>query len=424
MASFLAPEAAAELATLRSAMRPIAHALAASGHSLYFVGGVVRDLVLHDRSAPPSESDLFHDVDLTTSARPKEIKRVLQPLADALWTQGERFGTVGAHLGGRAFEITTHRAESYDPMSRKPQVAFGDDLDTDLSRRDFTINAMAIEVGSGVLHDPFGGADDLAQHRLRTPLDPTISFTDDPLRMLRAARFIPRFELDAAPELIEAATSEGPRLAIVSRERIHDELERLFAVDDPARGFAFLVSTHLLRLVVPGLGNDEAMAVERAIAQSSPLGRRAGMLTPLGSTGAGTWLSEMRYSSNHRATTTAILRRWEEFEGEQPDAWLRRSALSLDPDELDAAVRLVTTTSATGADLSDRFRAMESEQTLMIDRKLVEGGEVMELLDLRPGPEVGKVLTWLVEQQIIGGPLSRADALDLVRTYPSGPEGL
>jgi poly(A) polymerase len=168
---------------------PLASAFAAAGHRLYVVGGTVRDLLLGDASFTTAD-----DIDLTTSARPDEIKACLNGVADAVWTQGERFGTIGARIGDRVYEITTFRAESYTDDSRKPHVVYADDVETDLARRDFTVNAMALEVTSTapVLVDPHDGAIDLATKVLRTPLSPEESFSDDPLRMLRAARFITR----------------------------------------------------------------------------------------------------------------------------------------------------------------------------------------------------------------------------------------
>ena len=160
-------------------LRPLADRFVAAGHHVYLVGGTVRDLLLG--------REITGDYDLTTDALPAETKRLLEGWADAVWTQGERFGTIGARKGDRSYEITTHRAEAYHPDSRKPDVAFADAIEADLSRRDFTVNAMALALPDPHLVDPFDGALDLAAGRLRTPLSPAESFTDDPLRMLRAA---------------------------------------------------------------------------------------------------------------------------------------------------------------------------------------------------------------------------------------------
>ena len=193
------------------------------------------------------------DFDLTTNALPDEIEAILSGWADALWTQGKRFGTIGAKHKGRSYEITTHRAEVYTPDSRKPEVTFGDDVETDLSRRDFTINAMALALPSMELIDPFNGMSDLAASRLRTPLDPRISFEDDPLRMVRAARFTARFSLEPDQELLDAIVEMTDRLSIVSAERIRDELDRLIVLPVPSIGLWFLVKTGLAAQFLPEL---------------------------------------------------------------------------------------------------------------------------------------------------------------------------
>lgn len=172
-------------------VRPLAEAFTAADRPLYLVGGVVRDLLLgRDRPAGA-------DIDLCTPALPAEIKQIVSPLAEAVWTQGERFGTIGLRHRGQDYEITTFRSEAYEPDSRKPEVAFGDTIEVDLSRRDFTVNAMALALPEPVLVDPHNGAADLAAGVLRTPLAAEVSFTDDPLRMLRAARFIAGYGLEA-----------------------------------------------------------------------------------------------------------------------------------------------------------------------------------------------------------------------------------
>ena len=227
-------------------MAPLVERFERAGVPVYLVGGTVRDLLL---------GELPGDYDLTTPARPDAIKDLLRDWADAIWTQGERFGTIGARTGDRTYEITTHRAERYDPESRKPVVTFGDDVAEDLSRRDFTINAMALRLGTGSpeLIDPHDGVVDLAARVLRTPLDPHVSFTDDPLRMLRAARFVARFGLAADPALVAAVREMATRLEIVSAERMRDELDKLITLDHPADGLWFVVETGLAELFLPEL---------------------------------------------------------------------------------------------------------------------------------------------------------------------------
>ena len=247
-------------------LSPVTERFAAAGHRLYLVGGTVRDLLIAD------DRDDF-DFDATTTARPEDIKACLGGWADALWTQGERFGTIGAKKDGRTYEITTHRAEAYNDESRKPQVVFADDIETDLSRRDFTINAMALELTSPTptLVDPFGGAADLVTRTLKTPLSPEVSFSDDPLRMLRAARFIARYQLQPVDELTAAVNAMHTRLEIVSAERIRDELDKLITVEHPSAGLWFALETGLADEFLPEL---PAMRLEQ-----DPIHRHKDVLT-------------------------------------------------------------------------------------------------------------------------------------------------
>jgi poly(A) polymerase len=238
----------------------------AADKRLYLVGGTVRDLL-------GGHASTAIDFDATTNARPDEIKRLLSGWADAIWTQGEKFGTIGARKGDRVYEITTHRAEAYHPDTRKPDVEFSDAIEIDLSRRDFTINAMALELTSDspTLVDPFNGASDLMTRTLRTPLDPDISFSDDPLRMIRAARFIARFNMNPVPELVEAVKQYKDRLEIVSAERIRDEINKLITVESPSAGLWFLVETGLADKFLPEL---PAMRLEH-----DPIHRHKDVLT-------------------------------------------------------------------------------------------------------------------------------------------------
>jgi poly(A) polymerase len=256
-------------------LSPLAKRFRDAGHRLYLVGGTVRDLLAVD--APPVTDAGAFDFDATTDARPAAVKKLLSGWADALWTQGERFGTIGARKkgphGDRVYEITTHRAEAYQPDSRKPDVQFSDRIETDLSRRDFTINAMALEVTSDspALVDPFGGAADLATRTLRTPLDPHESFSDDPLRMLRAARFIARLGATPDPALVAAVREMRDRLAIVSAERIRDELDKLVTLPHPTSGLWFAIDTGLADVFLPEL---PAMRLEQ-----DPIHRHKDVLT-------------------------------------------------------------------------------------------------------------------------------------------------
>jgi poly(A) polymerase len=238
-------------------LAPLVERFRSAGHRLFLVGGTVRDLLVAD-----GKTDF--DIDLTTDARPPAIKACLDGWADAVWNQGEKFGTIGAQKltddgTPRVYEITTFRAEAYTDDSRKPHVVFADEIEADLSRRDFTVNAMALELTSDgdtpELVDPFDGAIDLATRVLRTPIGPEVSFSDDPLRMLRAARFVAGYRLEPTAPVVSAVESMASRLEIVSAERIRDELDKLIVVDHPSTGLWFLVDTGLADQFLPELPN-------------------------------------------------------------------------------------------------------------------------------------------------------------------------
>ena len=220
----------------------LADAFAKAGRELAIVGGPVRDALL-DRTV--------HDLDFTTDAHPDEILKIVTPISTAQWDVGREFGTIGARVGGEQVEVTTYRADSYDGTTRKPVVAFGDSLEGDLVRRDFTVNAMAMRVPERTLIDPTGGVEDLVAGRLRTPIDPRVSFGDDPLRMLRAARFASQLEFEVDPATTEAITALRETLSIVSPERVQGEVVRLLATDDPVRGIRLLVDTGLMGEFLP-----------------------------------------------------------------------------------------------------------------------------------------------------------------------------
>ena len=215
---------------------------AASGHELSLVGGPVRDLLLGREAL---------DLDFTTDADPDQTLAVIRDWADAHWEIGRDFGTIGMRKAGMQLEVTTYRAEAYDPDSRKPTVAFGDDLTEDLRRRDFTVNAMALRLPDMELVDPFGGIKDLHAGVLRTPGTPEDSFTDDPLRMMRAARFTSQLGLTVAEPVREAMTAMAQRIEIVSAERVREELVKLICGAHPRRGVELMVDTGLAQIVLP-----------------------------------------------------------------------------------------------------------------------------------------------------------------------------
>jgi poly(A) polymerase len=247
------PERLARYYAPGSPTRQLADRFAAAGHECALVGGTVRDALLGRR-------DPQADVDVATDARPEAIRAVVEGWADAVWLQGERFGTVGCRKDGERIEITTYRGEVYRPESRKPEVEFSDDLESDLARRDFTVNALALRMPEPELVDPHGGAVDLAAGVLRTPQAPEVSFADDPLRMLRAARFVAGFGLVPETALVRAIESMHHRLEIVSTERIRDELSKLLLVTDPSPGLWLLCETGLADEFLPELN---AMRLEQ-----------------------------------------------------------------------------------------------------------------------------------------------------------------
>jgi poly(A) polymerase len=252
-------EISSRLAALGEWAHPVAEAFAQAGFSLYAVGGSVRDAFL-------GETKDDFEIDFTTNARPDDIAALMKPLCTGLWEQGRSFGTIGGLLkaNGLKAEITTFRSEAYVDHSRKPAVAWGDSLESDLSRRDFTINAMAIDVialqrmaegqdAVDFLVDPFYGRVDLLARRLRAPIDPLVLFADDPLRLLRAARFAARLDLAIDPELEAAAAAMAPKLSIVSAERIQGELDLLMVTKKPSIGLDFLVRTGVADVFFPEL---------------------------------------------------------------------------------------------------------------------------------------------------------------------------
>lgn len=236
--------AVAHLAPTVPLLTDLGERFAAGGHELALVGGPVRDAFLGRTSG---------DLDFTTSASPDETEAILADWGDAHWDMGRDFGTIGARKGADVVEVTTYRADAYDGTTRKPVVAFGDNLEDDLVRRDFTVNAMALRLPDLELVDPHGGMLDLAAGRLRTPSAPEVSFSDDPLRMMRAARFVAQLGVTPGAEVVEAMTAAAGTLEIVSAERIRDELVKLLLAADPVAGLRVLVDTGLAEHVLPEL---------------------------------------------------------------------------------------------------------------------------------------------------------------------------
>lgn len=401
----------------------LAEIFAGRGWRLYLVGGMVRNLVLGGVGLGGG------DYDLTTDAHPGEVRQMVEPLAEHMWTQGERFGTIGCSIAGRNYEITTHRKEAYDPVSRKPTVVFGDDITVDLSRRDFTVNAMAIELPGGELIDPFGGAGDLERRVLATPLSAEESFRDDPLRMLRAARFVAQFGLAPSGEIVVAMGEMRERLAIVSAERVHAELVRLVMLDDPAAGFELLLETGLDELVFAVGGGDGGRGArvlsEAAIARLRELqtglrleARLAALLYDCQDLGA--LLRRLRFTNQQKREVVAVvwathklmsvLEQSGDAGAEPPDQSARRWMFHT-PKELHGEALSVARVIAAERGLADQFKNFQRLAQQQPELALpVSGTEIMDWLGIPPGPEVKQALEFLAEQLIQQGSLNQKEA--------------
>lgn len=410
---------------LPSALTPVieecaglGRAFSEAGARLFLVGGIVRDAFEGRTLDDP-------DVDFTTDALPQQIRSLVAPFASALWTQGERFGTIGLQVGARLVEITTHRSEIYRSDSRQPVVEFSREVEADLARRDFTVNAMAVEVtGPARLIDPFGGLADLRARRLRTPIGAGVSFSDDPLRMLRAARFIAGYGLEPDADVAAAVATMADRLAIVSVERSREELAKLLAVDDPRPGLWFLQRSGLLAMLVPELGDADAEGGFDHVARvaNEPMRRLATLLAPLGTrTRAAATLRALRCSNEVVATVSmtvgALALVWEM--GECPSAGaLRRCSVAV-PDMdalLDVAAALASTPQRRA--IVDAVRAgvaqLAATEDLAHPEPALDGDAVMALLSVGPGRAVGEALAFLRECRLDDGPRSAAEETALL----------
>jgi poly(A) polymerase len=432
---------------------PLAAAFDSAGKRLYLVGGVVRDALL-DRLRPDG------DLDFTTDATPEETERIVAPLATALWTQGKRFGTIGLAIGERTYEITTHRAEAYRPDSRKPEVVFSDAIEADLSRRDFTVNAMALSLPGLRLVDPFDGAADLAAGRLRTPLDPEVSFGDDPLRMLRAARFLAGYGLTPDPALVDAVATLRSRLDIVSDERVRDELDKLVVVERPAPGLWFLVQTGLAAEFLPEL---PALALEQdpihrhkdvlahtiaVVEKTSPdrLLRLAALFHDVGKPKTRSFgprgvvsfhhhevvgarmtrdrMRALRYPNDDIDTVSRLVElhlRFHTYRMGWTDSAVRRYVRDAGPllGRLNELTRCdCTTRNAAKAaalarrmdELEARIADLQAQEALEAIRPDLDGVAVMKRLGIPPGRAVGDALAFLLELRIEEGPLGEEEA--------------
>jgi poly(A) polymerase len=428
-----------------------------AGHQLYLVGGSMRDALL-DR--------LHFDLVFTTAATPNEIKEIVAEWADTVFTLGEAFGTIGVVRDGRTHEVTTFRSEAYRSNSRKPRVAFSDDLETDLSRRDFTVNSIALRLPDPEVIDPYGGLGDLSAGVLRTPLAPEVSFSDDPLRMLRLFRFVATLGFDPDPATIEAVVGMADRLSIVSAERIRDELSKLLLAPQPGGALMGMVQTGLAARFVPELvdlqmaqdpvhrhkdvlahtvavvDKTEPRLVLRMAALFHDIGKPATRQFSdsgatfhhhevVGARMARQRLRELRYPKQTVEAVTQLVflhLRPHTFKMGWTDSAVRRYVRDAGPllADLNQLVRCdVTTRNQARAleiqgridELEERITELRGKEHLESLRPPIDGNNVMAFLGIPPGPAVGEVMDLLTEHRIEHGPYEPDEAFRLVRDW-------
>lgn len=425
-----------------------------AGFELALVGGPVRDAIL-GRKAP--------DLDFTTNANPDQILKVVKPLASATWDIGREFGTIAAQIDGEQVEITSYRADSYDKVSRKPTVEFGDNLEDDLIRRDFTVNAMALRLPSRVFVDPHQGLRDLLLETLRTPTDPEISFSDDPLRMMRAARFASQLGFEIEPETFEAMVRLRDRIAIISHERVRDELVKLLLSNNPRPGLEVLVESGIAQLTIPELPAlkleiDEhhhhkdvyqhtLTVVQQAIDYESDYGlkqdlvlRLAALLHDIGKPatkkrepGGGVSfhhhdvvgaklakkrLTELRFDNDTIKAVSRLIELHLRFFGYSDQQWSDSAVRRYVRDAGEQLERLhaltradVTTRNQRKADrlahayddLEQRIAILREQEELEAMRPELDGEQIMEILQLKPSKEVGQAYNFLLELRLEEG---------------------
>lgn len=445
---------------------PLASSLAAAyksgGFKLALVGGPVRDAIL---------GRLGNDLDFTTNALPLESKKILKIWGESIWDTGIEFGTVAAKRGDTTVEVTTYRSDKYDPESRKPEVEFGDNITGDLSRRDFTVNCMALELTTTepVFIDPFNGLADLAKQILRTPVTPVQSFSDDPLRMMRAARFASQLNFEIEESTLLAIKDMALRISIVSAERVRDEFTKLLMSKNPRRGISIMVETGLAALVIPEIPKlkleiDEhhhhkdvyehsITVLEQAIVQEERLGgpnliiRLAALLHDIGKPktralieGGGVSfhhhevvgarlarerLKKLRYPSEVVESVEILTALHLRFHGYGENEWTDSAVRRYVRDSGDLLVHLhvltradCTTRNLRKAErLASAYESLEARiARLMAAEELdkirpdLDGAAVMELLNLKPSATVGKALDFLLELRLEQGPLGEEAA--------------
>ena len=455
------------LLLLEQALKPITGLLSEigelfknAGFEISLVGGPVRDALL---------GKAVKDLDFTTNARADEIQKILKPWAENIWDVGIKFGTVGAKKDDFSLEITTYRSEVYNPSSRKPEVNFGNSLLEDLTRRDFTINAIALKLPEFEIVDPHNGVNDLINQKLKAPIDPEILFSEDPLRMLRAARFISKLDLVVDKNIIEAVEKLKSRLSVVSRERISDEFSKLLLLESPRKGLEFLVQTKLAEEFLPELPalqlevdehhrhkdvyHHTLIVLEQAIdlekshePQLAPdlVLRIAALLHDIGKPKTRKFEAGGRVSFHHHEVVGArmVKKRLHElrfskeiindvsklvelhlrFHGFGSGLWTDSAVRRYVRDAGDQLLRLhkltradSTTRNQKKADelqknydkLEVRISELSKEEELAKIRPDLNGQEIMEILNLPPGPLVGKAYEYLLEIRIEQGPQTK-----------------
>lgn len=446
-------------------------AFAAAGYQLHLVGGTVRDALLGRIDVGGDDIDL----DFTTDARPDDVLSVVRPVADATWTTGIEYGTVGVQIGRRRCEITTFRADRYDRVTRNPEVRYGDSLVDDLRRRDFTMNAMALSVtGDATFTDPYRGLADLAAGLLRTPATPEESFADDPLRMLRAARFVSTLQVRVAPDALAAMTDMAPELSRITAERVQAELSKLLLGGAPRDGLELMVATGLADVVLPELpalrmAADEHgqhkdvyahtlqvldQAIDLEYGAPDPVLRWAALLHDVGKPATRRFEPDGRVTFHHHEAVGARMARtrlralrypndlvdevaqlvflhlrfYGYGRGEWTDSAVRRYVADAGPmlGRLHKLVRSDSTTrnqrkaaalSASYDTLEARIAQLREQEELDRIRPDLDGNEIMAVLGIPPGPSVGQAYQHLLALRMEHGPLGHERAVAELRSW-------
>ena len=476
--SAISPEqakAAANLVTLPKAAVDLARAFRAAGFRLALVGGPVRDALL-GRSG--------NDLDFTTDARPEESMKILKGWTDATWDTGIAYGTVAGKKGDVTAEITTFRKDSYSEKSRKPEVEYGDSLEGDLRRRDFTVNAMALEIGEkeNTFVDPFGGLKDIVAKKIRTPISAEELFSEDPLRMMRAARFAAQLGFEVDDEVISAIKVMKERLTIISAERIRDEFVKTLMSADPRRGLMLMVESGLCEFFLPELPmlrleidehhrhkdvyEHSLIVLEQAIEMEERLGgpnltiRLAALLHDIGKPktralieGGGVSfhhhevvgskmtkkrLKELRFDRETIDDVSTLVALHLRFHGYGSGEWTDSAVRRYVRDAGDLLVHLHVLTradcttrnvrkaqalAATYDQLESRIEQLAQEEELAAIRPDLNGNEIIEILGIKPGPIVGKAYDYLLELRMEHGPLGRERAIEELLKWSKQSEG-